>query len=131
VRWLGAGLLSVVLVFCQSCKRQSTGDYLEGRSEELVRLTMPGNASNVTRSAVKHAAWAESCFREFDVPLEASAYTAWVTRGLAAEFKQGKGADASLVFERDLATDTERVSIRLSPGRDKLHVRVDANVTAD
>jgi hypothetical protein len=125
------GVVVIALAFCQSCQRGFSGGYLASHYEELEDLTRPVDASNVTRNEVKRTKWSVTGSWEFDSKKTAPQYSEWVTEKLKADFKTISSSSNALVFAKSLAGDTESIAVRLSPGRDNLHVRVEVSIVPD
>ena len=125
------GAVIVALAFCQSCQRGFSGGYLASHYEELEDLTIPIDASNVARNEVKHTEWSETTSWEFDSKMAAPQYADWVTERLKTDFKAARSSSDALVFAKTLTGDTESIVVRLNPGHDIVHVRVEASIVPD
>jgi len=125
------GVVLVALAFCQSCRRGFSGGYLASHYDELADLTIPVDASNVSRNEVEHTEWSETSSWEFDSKMAAPQYVDWVTGKLKADFKTVRSSSDALVFAKTLTGDTESIAARLNPGHDIVHVRVEVSVVPD
>ena len=130
-RAIPLALLVIGAAFCQSCEQKPFTGYLAAHSEELIDLTVPAGAMNVSREGVKHTEWSESSFWEFDTKLERAKYEEWVTNKLRGEFNLAKTSGDALAFSKNLGSDAEAIIIHLSPDHENLHVRVDVKVVPD
>jgi hypothetical protein len=130
-RVVQVGVVIVALAFCQSCNRGLSGGYLASHYEELADLTIPVDASNVTRNEVKRTKWSETSSWEFDSKMEASQYADWATQRLKADFKTVRSSSKAFVFAKNLKGDTESIAVWLSPSHDNLHVRVEVAIVPD
>jgi hypothetical protein len=125
------GPVIVALAFCQSCQRGLSGGYLASHYEEFADLTIPVDASNVTRNEVKRTKWSETGSWEFDSKKTVPQYSEWVTEKLKADFKTVRSSSNALVFAKSLVGDTESIAVGLTPGHDNLHVRVEVSIVPD
>jgi uncharacterized lipoprotein len=68
-RWASrcfTALFILTLSLCQSCEQRPFTGYLANHSAELMKLTVPVGATNVSQEGVKRAEWSESSFWEFE-----------------------------------------------------------------
>lgn len=130
-RFLTAGILVVALVVCHACGEKPQEGYLVAHYEELVNQTVPLDASNMARTAVKHNEWSDSGTWEFETKDSVPQYIAWLTEKLGSSFKVEKSASDSVVFTKNLNGDTESVVVHLNTSGNGLHVRVEVSVMPD
>lgn len=124
-------LLAGLLAVCQSCGEKPAEGYLASHYEELVNRSVPLDASNVTRTAVKHAQWSDSTSWEFETKETVPQYTEWLTEKLKNDFQIVKSENDSLVFAKNVNGDTESVIVRLNTAAGHLQVRVEVTMRPD
>jgi hypothetical protein len=121
----------VVLSVCQSCGEKRSEGYLASHYEELIKQTVPLDAANVTRTAVKHAEWSDSGSWEFETKETVPQYTGWLTEKLKDDFEIVKSEIDSMVFAKNVKGDTESVIVHLNTSAGHLHVRVEVSIRPD
>jgi hypothetical protein len=128
-RLLALNVLVVALAVCDACGEKSSEGYLAGHYGELVNQTVPVDASNVVRIAVKRTEWSDSASWEFETKDSVPQYTARLTEKLRGDFKVVKSANDSLAFAKNLNGDTESVVVHLNTSGSSL--RIEVSVTPD
>ncbi len=121
----------MVLSVCQSCGEKRSEGYLASHYEELIKQTVPLDAANVTRTAVKHAEWSDSGSWEFETKETVPQYTGWLTEKLKDDFEIVKSEIDSMVFAKNVKGDTESVIVHLNTSAGHLHVRVEVSIRPD
>lgn len=114
-----------------SCAGGRNGNYLKDRVGDLVDRTVPGQAKEISRTAVHDEHWAQGAAWEFDLEEGATEYTQWVEKRMTTDFTMLPSSATKLIFSKTVAGDATSVVTEITRKAGGIHVTVSVNASPD
>jgi hypothetical protein len=117
------------LLLC-SCGGSHNNGYLTDHFDDFVDLTVPAQASGITKTNVNDERWAQHASWEFDAAESATDYTQWV-RSRMTGFTLLQSSSTKLIFSKTMNGDAASVVAQITPNAKGIHVTVNVDASPD